>query len=403
MLIAGHEAGHFLVARACGVRSHVFAVGFGPAVWHFTPRTGHTRYQIGAIPLGGFVHLETRPGEPGALADRPRWQQALVVLAGPAASLALGALLCALAVALGRPNAPLTVTAVDRGGWAEQAGLQIGDRLHGLLPGDRLRAGRTDQASLRVLRAGVEHRIEAPPGPDFTLEALGLSVSLYDGPIRIGKVLDDSAAARAGLEPGDRIEHIDGTPTPRWSDLGRAIVRDKPLALSGTRADGTAFDLVATPSGDPPLLGVGPAPAAAAAWEARWPHVYPDPLTALKAGWETAWAVCRVSAEAFARLLIGSEDMRSLAGPIGIARMTAASAEGGLRRYLELMGIISAAVGFVNMLPVPPLDGGRLVLIGAEGLRGRRLAQRAEHWANAVGLAMIGWLLVIATWNDLGR
>ena len=403
VLIAGHEAGHYWAACAFGVRTHVFCVGLGPAVWHFTSRTGYPRWQVGAIPLGGFVQLETRPDAPGSLVDRSRGQQAIVILAGPAASLALGIFVCALSVALGRPDVPLTVTAVDPGGWAQQAGIEVGDRLQGLSPGNRLRAGHADGPSLRVLRNAQEHRIAPPPGPDFSPETLGMTLRHYDGPIRIGPVVPDSAAARAGFETGDRIEQIDGVPVSRWTDLIQAIGRAQTLTLSGTGADGTRFDRVATPSGTPAILGVGPAPADVLAWEARWPKVHPDWLTSLVVGTHTVWAVCRTSAEAFARLVIGRGDARALAGPIGIGRMTVYSARGGLRRYLELMGIISAAVGFVNLLPVPPLDGGRLAMLAAEGLRGRRLAQRTEQWANLFGLAMIGWLLIIATWNDLGR
>ena len=321
LLVALHELGHLIAARACRMKVERFAVGFGPPL--LAVRRRGTEYSLRAIPFGGFVRISGMEVEgdapaPGSYASRPRWQRALVLFAGSAVNY---------------------------------------------------------------------------------LIAIGLLFAYYAGgapvpvPRTVGVVAPGSEAARVQLRPGDEVLSVDGQPVNDWSDLVEAVTeRPGPLALS-VRRDDQVLEVRATPRPDEagvPRLGVGQLYSyrKLSAKEAASQAVRHS-VALVRGGLEGTWALLR-----------GRPDV-SLAGPVGIAQRTASASTAGLGALLGLLAAISVALAVFNLLPVPGLDGGKLLLLGIAAVRGKPADPRLEALANAAGFFALIALAIWVTVRDV--
>jgi regulator of sigma E protease len=330
LLIVIHELGHFLAARAFGMRVERFSIGFGPVLLR-RERRG-TEWVVSAVPFGGYVRIagmaageEVRPGDLGAYANQPAWRRFVVILAGPAMNWAAAVLLA------------------------------------------------------------------------FTMIAT-LGFRAPDPGAAVGEVLPASAAQRAGLRPGDRIAAVDGKPVATWEELVAAIVASpgRPVALDVARGDPPeALRVVATPedAGGRGRLGIapstravraGPAEAAAAAFR----------LTNARA-WETVAGLGQI---------FTGQQKAELRGPVGIAQEMARSARAGVAQFLTMVWFISIVLAMFNLLPIPALDGGRLVFLAYEIVTRRRVNQRVENFVHLAGfVAIFGLILAVTVFGDLAR
>ena len=325
LLIVVHEAGHFLVARLCGMRVERFSIGFGKALVSF--KRGDTVYQIAPIPLGGFVqitgmnpHEEFDHGDPYVYPNRPRWMRFLVLAAGPAANY---------------------VTAI----------------LVGLF--------------------------------------VFLTYGLYTGTTTVDEVVAGSAAQAVGLEPGDVVAAVGGKPVAKPGDVTAAVraTAGAPIELRLMRK-GVPVDLQVTPRKAPEsgvyMIGVRfgqvrePGPFLEAAKQAVvWPVVLSGVL--LKNIWD----------------LITRKIEGGLTGPLGIAKEMAGAAKQGLLKFLEIIILISVALGVFNLLPLPGLDGGRIFFVGINAIRRRDMNPAVETKIHMVGIMVLLMLLVVVTFNDI--
>lgn len=362
-----HEFGHFQVARWRGVAIDTFSIGFGKTLLGWRDKHG-VQWKVGALPLGGYVKfaddadaMSTAPREkiedPAALAEarkrglfhaQPLSTRSMVVAAGPITNFVFSILAFgSLALVMGRD-----VTEAD---------------------------------------------------------AL---------PARIAVVAPNSAAAQAGLQPGDVIVAVNGQPTASFSQLQAAMARttDPTVALLIER-QGARQTISATPTrrGDQRLLGV------------TGPMVLPDerqvvrynPIEALQVGASNTWQIVAQTGAYIGAIFMGRESGDQIAGPLGIINVSGQVAASALDApqttlvqklqmlvlsLLNLAAVLSVAVGIVNLLPIPILDGGHLLFYAIEAVRGGKpLPPAAQEWAYRAGFAVMASLFLFATWNDITR
>jgi regulator of sigma E protease len=526
LLIFVHELGHFLVARACGVRVLKFSLGFGPPVGFGRHRLewtrGHTKYVVAWFPIGGFVkmlgenpdemddpELVAHPEE--ALNRKPTWQKLAVVFAGPAMKLVLPVVLFMGTLAVGVPRATPVIGTVEPGAPAALAGLRPGDAIQrvGDEPvrwwSDFEEVARTSPGQvLRVSfeRAGELRSAALKVGERPSFDEFGTRVEvgwIGAGHSRLAAVLgvpsSESVAGRAGLRSGDVVEAVAGEPVEDWEAFSVAYAAaDGSVALRVRRGEGEdaeALTLESPALGDVRELGVVPASVLIASVEPESPaergglepgdlilSVDDDPVwsfasfaetvrtsegRALDLAFARAGEVQRASIapeldsrdmglgieesrylvgisakvqtltgsvaidrqtnplialpravgmtvelthtflRGLGKLITGEVSRKQVAGPIGIAEITAKAFERGWETYLSIMVLISINLGILNLLPIPILDGGQAVIFAIEGVRRAPLSLRTREIFQQVGFTVLVLLMGLAFWNDLSR
>ena len=345
VLVFVHEFGHYYVARLNGVRIEVFSIGFGPEAFGFTDRAG-TRWKFSVIPLGGYVKM------------------------------------------FGDAN----------------AASQPGDR-------DTIPSDQQSQAfpykSLRQ-RAAI---VAAGPVANFLFAIVALAGLFaivgqpYTPPV-VGEVVEESAAAEAGLQSGDRIVSIRGRSIDRFEEIQRIIALNpgEPLKIV-VRRGGDRVALQATPKRTrvTDRVGnehtVGRLGIRVRGVEFR----RPDPLTATWSAVKETGALTTGTLKAVGQIITGSRSAEELGGPIRIAQLSGEVAEMGITNLVSFMAVLSINLGLINLFPVPMLDGGHLLFYGIEAVRGRPLGERAQEYGFRIGLALVLTLMLFVTWNDLAN
>jgi len=434
LLIFVHELGHFLVAKAVGVRVLKFSLGFGRSIISF--ERGGTEYAIGIFPFGGYVKmageepeelpegkLEEGEWEPGdyMYASVPR--RLAIITAGPAMNILL-----ALAIYFGGYSiagidilATTTVGAVKPGSFAEVAGFTAGDRIVAV-DGDSV----GDWASVlsRVqMGIGVDHAVSVDRGgqlldlnlPSLLEEDGGLRAGAEKGygmaPVtgaRLSAVSDTGAAAAAGLEAGDRIVRFGEKEVANWLDLSEAVhgspgvtaelhyLRDGELMVTRVTPEPVMDDSTGQVIG---WLGISSDP-----MDLPFEHISLSlPRAAVMAASDT-WETGTLVVDILARLISGQLSMKkTMGGPVTIVAMATRSARSGLLSLLLFVAFVSVNLGVLNLLPIPVLDGGHLVFLGAEAMRGRPLSVKVRLVATQVGMAFIILVMLYVTVNDFLR
>ena len=373
IVVTVHELGHFLAAKSLGTAIDKFSIGFGRAIAQWRDKAG-VEWRIGWLPLGGYVSfagddnaasipdaddlkamrsdLVAREGE-AALSRyfhfKPLWQRAVIVAAGPLANFALAIVIFAgLLMALGEPLTPARVDGVKAGSPAERGGFQTGDVVV-RADGKRIDSFPTLQ-TIVFLRSGT--------AIDFVVERGGRQVALTATPER-GVIVD-------------RLGH------------------EQRLGVLGLEYRQRPGDLIIKRYG---------------------------PIEALAGGVARTWNVIETTVLYLGRMFTGRENADQLSGPLGMAQLSGdiakktveASAGPGalalnaLITTLELVANISVGIGFLNLLPIPVLDGGHLLFYGYEAVARRPLAAKVQAAGYRVGLALVLGLMLFATWNDLQR
>jgi len=439
LLITFHEYGHFFVARRLGVRVLRFSIGFGRPLWSRRGNDG-VQYAIAAIPLGGYVKmLDEREGEvPAAQLDqafnrKPVWSRIAIVLAGPAFNLVFAVVAFWLMFMVGIPDSRPVVGEVS--GIAAAAGIREGDEIiavgdedtqtwsHALLSLITHALDR-ERVQVRVREADGEesdHVLDLTQlSPDFneqnTLEDIGLTPWQLVIPPVIGTVSPDSAAAQAGLYPGDRIVSIDGEDVPAWQYVGQLVQElgseNQALTLTIER-DGTRLEVPVQPRREKSglfssrlILGVSneePDPDVLAEWERSFVLMRYGPLEGFQAAVGETWRLTGATLGLLGRMVVGKASVQNLSGPISIAQFANSSASRGLSNFLFFLGAISLSLGILNLLPIPVLDGGHLMYYLIEWLKGSPVSDRAQMAGQYIGLMALAGLMSLAFVNDILR
>ncbi len=422
VLIWFHELGHFLFAKLFGVKVEVFSIGFGPPL--LRKQIGETLYQIALIPLGGFVKLygeEEKVDDPSAFSSKAGWQKILIAFAGPLFNLLLTVFLFALVFTIGidvpaHEKKPAIVGYVAEGSWAEKAGIRAGDLI--LRIGERdvkewrqvrraiLESSIQGSKSLEIVvrRGGKEVLIRAkPPEIKTGREVFGLNPDLPPVVGGIARTLPDGSPAPAyqiGLKRGDRIIEVNGKRVKSWYEVVKEVRGSggSPVKLKIER-DGKVFEKEVVPAvmknGNVPVIGISP-------YFETVKESYPLSI-ALKKSVEQTVELTVLTFETIKALVTGGISFKTLGGPIAIAQFAGEAAQSGLSTYLFSMAFISLQLGIFNLLPLPVLDGGLILLFMIEMLRRKPLSDRFKEYWQKVGFALIISLMAFVVINDLFR
>ncbi len=429
VLVVVHEFGHFAVAKFFGFPVEVFSVGFGKRL--FGRKWRGTDYRVSAIPLGGYVRvIGLGPDEStvteGTSREAPpvgkRWQRALVLLAGPVMNLALAVFLHTAVFAVGaRVPAyelePPVVRVVEPDSPGAQAGFQPGDRVVSIDGRQTPRwrdvlfiFGMNARESLQVEvdRAGRPMVLEVTPRPStkYDLGYVGLLPDFGTNVrARIAQVVGGSPAARAGLKAGDVILSVAGKPIQGAPDQ----VFSKFVEAVGSAAPGP-FPMEYLRGGRTGTVSVAPRQEGDS-WKVGVQVVgdLPEVLERFSLGqsfvegWRRVETDFKMTLAVIGRLFRGTASMKSMSGPLDIAKFSGEAARTGAVPLVAFMAAISLQLGIFNLLPIPVLDGGHLFLLSLEGIARRDFSLRVKERILQVGFVMILALLAVVLYNDLAK
>ena len=417
LVIFVHELGHFLVAKARGVRVLRFSLGFGPAM--LKKSVGETEYRVSWFPLGGYVQMAgDSPAEDGSMPDRPDeflshpWLGRLAIAAaGPAANLVTAFLVMVLVawVGVSYPDYPNRLGPTPDTSAAYRHGLMEGDRI--VAVGEtpvkswlEFSVAAADAPMDRPLLLAVERgdstfRVELGAG-----DRRPVLVSLRhpaDPPV-IGHVVTGMPAYRSGLKEKDRILAVNGQPIKVWDELPIALLGqvDRPVRMLVDRG-GRRFEIVVKPIDPEGKRGsrdakIGIEPPRHSTYVER--HPLPE---SIDLGFRaTLSMVANVYGGMWLTLSRPLYYREYLGGPLFIAQAASEQARRGLDSYLQFLALINIAIMAFNLLPIPVLDGGHIALAILQGLRGRALSGRAYIRYQKVGLVVIGALFILILAND---
>lgn len=430
LLVVIHEFGHYWVARRCGVKVLKFSVGFGKALWSRTGNNG-TEFVIAALPLGGYVKMldsretDVAESEKAVCFDRQSLRKRVaIVAAGPAANLLFAVFAYWLILVIGVPGSKPIIDNVNAGSPAAMAELQAGDEL--LAINDKktptwnsvfqrwlayAKSGET--VTITVLSGGVEQN-KTLQLPQIGLDAAGelfeqVGITAYRPaiPAVLGQIVADGAAAKAGLKEGDKLISADGKTIDDWQAWVALIQASPGKILQITyQRDGQQFTVDVTPekaADNKGRIGAGvampsePLPAELQA-ELRY-----GPLAAIPEAVLKTWSFSANTVASLWGMLRGTVSTDNLGGPISIAQFAGSSAQQGLITFISFLAMISISLGILNLLPVPILDGGHLLMYFIEWIKGSPVSESLQIQGQKIGLILLLMLMILAFANDLAR
>jgi regulator of sigma E protease len=422
LMIFFHEFGHFITAKAFGMRVFVFSFGFGKRLLGF--KWGDTDCRVSAIPLGGYVKLEGEPDDvispdldatadhpPGGDARdftaRPRWQRFIVYLAGPAMNgvLTVGVLTVLFMMGL-EVDATMydraVIGAVEPGSPASATGLQPGDEIVGIdgtahATWEEVKLAvilRPEQTlRLRIRRDGVERDVSVRTAimPKERVGTIGVHPL-----VRVGLVEPGGPAAAAGLRPDDGVVSVGGRPIRSFGEIPEALKgkAGQPLAMRIYR-DGAFQDLTVTPA------DVG-----GSAFIRVRPKQVVKKFAVVSAVREALnWTAdnIRLTFRAIHGLLTAQLSPRTMMGPLQIAQASGDAARESAERLFFLVAVISLQIGIMNLFPLPPLDGGHLAILAGESLLRRDFSLAVKTWIMNAGAMVLFLLIGVVLYSDLSK
>ncbi|WP_261643917.1 sigma E protease regulator RseP [Erwinia mallotivora] len=432
VLITVHEFGHFWVARRCGVKVERFSVGFGKALWRRRDQRG-TEYVIALIPLGGYVKMldervETVAPElrHQAFNNKTVLQRAAIIAAGPLANFIFAVFAWWLVFIIGVPGIRPVVGEIVSDSPAAVAQITPGMELKAIdgieTPDwDAVRMALVSkigdqQTVLSVVPFGTsqlsEKRVDLrhwqfDPGKQDPVTSLGIRPRGPQIETVLAEVQAKSAASKAGLQAGDRIVKVDGQPLESWARFV-TLVRDNPgkaLAIEVER-QGNPVALTLTPDVKPGSKPEG--------FAGVVPRIIPlpdeyktvrqyGPFAAVGEAGAKTWQLMKLTVNMLGKLITGEVKLNNLSGPISIAQGAGMSAEYGLIYYLMFLALISVNLGIINLFPLPVLDGGHLLFLAIEKIKGGPVSERVQDFSYRIGSILLVLLMGLALFNDFSR
>jgi len=420
IMVLLHEWGHFLVAKLCGVRVDVFSIGFGPRLWGV--KRGDTDYRISGLPLGGYVRMagdnpvEERTGAPYEFLSRPRWQRCLIAIAGPAMNILLTfAIFWGIYLFVGMPietylRHPAEVAAVPQV-LPASAGVQAGDRIVAVngvstptwesVFAEIEKAKPGDSLPVTVSRGGSQQTlsVKVPEGQTAASAVVGYPAL----PAIADEVAIGFPAEKAGMKSGDTIVSMNGQPVASWMQLVDQVRNSNGGSIHFiVRRDNAEIPLDITPVHMMTADG-------SLAWQVgvteKTEETYERQglVESVKdAGYATV-AGMRQIGEVIGGLVSGKVSVRDLQGVVGIARESGRAAKRGPLTLLELTAVISLNLGLLNLLPIPILDGGHVLMLAIEGTMRRDLSISFKERIVQVGLVFLLALFAFVMYSDILR
>ncbi|RXK88427.1 RIP metalloprotease RseP [Chlorobaculum sp. 24CR] len=435
ILVTVHEFGHFITARMFGMRVDRFFIGFdfwGIKLWQ--KKIGDTEYGIGAFPIGGYVKIAgmidesmdtdhvTEEVKPWEFRAKPVWQRLVVLAGGVGMNMVLAAaIFIGITGMFGESRTAISTPAyIEPNSVFAGMGMKSGDRLVAVngqklqyweeaLDPEHLASGKLQYT---VERNGEVLTLTAPKDILSKLndnQALGIRPAM---PPVIDQVLNGDPASIAGIQPGSLITAINGAPVTDWSQIVAIIsasagkkltitwmhlksATDEPLNAELIGKNGETFTTVVVPNSSG-KIGISLKPTIESE------RISLSAPQAISSGLNQTWKATALTVQGFGKIFSGKEDFRkSVGGPIKIARIANQSAEEGPTSFMYFVAMLSISLAFINILPIPALDGGQFVLNAIEGIMGREIPFEIKMRIQQVGMSLLLMLFAYFMINDL--
>jgi regulator of sigma E protease len=433
ILIAIHEFGHFIVGRMCKIHIYRFSIGMGPVIYKRLDKHG-TEFALSALPLGGYVAFHTekaaeqeldlaQPLTPeqkvSTFESRPTWQRALVMLAGPIANflLAIGILSLIFANSVERQFIP-EVSNISSTFLMNNSSLQDGDVLIAInekkvasLQDIRLEllslsgtTGTIDFMFSRDLNRSefkvsvpVENYLSDPDQQNAPENFMGFNLLMKLQPT-VGAIAANSPANANGLKVNDRILEVDSQLIQSFEDLQILLKNYQGSAINLKVERGSQIVFLNIPLGIRKNTD---------GLEEKYIGIMPGLKRSIFASFmKGTYETYNLSAKTLTfvgKMITRDLGTQNLSGPIGIVKMAGDTANAGLLPFLYLMALLSISLGVLNLLPIPVLDGGQLVMLGVEALRGSPMPEKVENLFFMFGWVAVGFLMIFAIFNDISK
>jgi regulator of sigma E protease len=433
VLIAIHEFGHFIVGRMCNIHIYRFSIGMGPVIYKKLDKHG-TEFALSALPLGGYVAFHTekaaveelelqQPLTPeqneNTFESKPKWQRALVMLAGPVANfiLAIGILSVIFVNSVERQFIP-EVSNVSSQYLQSNSSLKAGDILisinekhvsslqdirlellslsgtNGAINFSFITGSRSSEYTVSV---PVENYLSDPEEQNTPENFMGFDLSMKLQPT-VGMIAKDTEAAKSGLMVNDRILAVNSQSIKSFEDL-RVFLQDyqgSDLDLKILRAEQTLYLNI-------PLSTRTNVDGMEEKYIGIMPGLKRSFFDSLSKGAYETYNLSVKTLTFVGKMITRDLGTQNLSGPIGIVQMAGDTAKAGFMPFLYLMALLSISLGVLNLLPIPVLDGGQLVMLGIEAVRGSPMPEKMENLFYMSGWVAVGFLMIFAVFNDISK
>ena len=382
LVVLVHELGHFMAAKWLGVYAPRFSIGFGPALWK--RRIGETEYVLAALPLGGFVRMASREDEATAFLEGGAEEQKVPAV-GASSSPTIA----------GEPH----VVEAQPKDWDPNAMVPFGPKP---VPADRWFESKPLWGRLIIMLAGVTMNV---------ILALVVSTGLFAGygraytPAVVDSIVPGRPAELAGLQKGDSIVAVNGTSVQRWTQVTEVISQSagQEIALDVVRS-GSRLTVRVTPELRTDTTDIGTTAEVGRIGAASTTRIARESMSlgeSTVAGWNATWNMGGAVVRVVKGLLTGQVSVSQLGGPITIGRVSVEAARSGLESLWSLIAFLSINVAVLNMLPIPILDGGQILMNVAEGIKGSAFSARTREYIMRAGLVAIALLFALVMFNDV--
>lgn len=414
LMMTVHELGHYLVGRRLGFNVIEFQIFMGPELFSWT-RNG-TKFSLRLLPIGAAVQFAGEYAEanetmqPGDFYERPKSYRAAVLAAGPLVNILTGILAFYILFSASGFATP-TLAGVQANSLAAEAGLEAGDRITSF-DGTAIRTDLDLSTSLQIADLGVPAEvtyIENETGEErqtswtpelMTTYYLGITIDVRSEQVHVMEVDTDLNASAQVLQTGDIIHTVNGD---------EVTIETLPAVLE--EAAGETFSVGLTRNGEPLTVEMSAVPAEVLRPAGIVLTLEEDPLAAIPYAFQYGWSMVTSNVRLLGEMFSGGISARdSLTGPVGIVQIftgvvtnTTIDIGARLLQLLSLFGLISIALGFTNLLPIPPLDGNQLLLTAVEAVRGKRLSEKVQNIVTISGVVVILGLAAMALFFDISR
>lgn len=430
VLVVIHEWGHYRVARLCGVKVLRFSIGFGKPLWRRLGKNG-TEFVVAALPLGGYVKMlderetEVAPKDQSQAFNRQSLSKRnAIIAAGPAANFIFAILAYWLILVIGVPGLKPVIADITNDSPASVAGILPGDEIievsnqktptwqtvyRQLL----LSSPGAESIDLTLTRDGLQQQvsIQLPEKLDEQqsdiMTLLGVQPRRPTLPAMLSEIEPESPAARAGLQSGDQLISADGEKLDDWQSWVSLIQSHagETMSVRYQREDEiyrTELTPMATDNGQG-RIGAGVDTRSASLPASMQSELKYGPLAAIPAAVGQTWQFSAATAKSLWGMLTGTVSTKNLGGPVSIAQFAGSSASQGMVAFLSFLAMISISLGILNLLPVPVLDGGHLLMNTIEWVKGEPLSEITQQRFTQIGMLFVLTLMFFALWNDLLR
>jgi len=437
VLVTFHEYGHFWMARMFGVKVLKFSVGYGKLIWSKTDKKG-TEFGIAPIPLGGYVKLlDIRDPDVYVSAEdkhltynsKPIWQRALIMVAGPAFNFILAILLFWMMFVYGKTEIHPVLGNPEK--ILQQAGALTKDRIVSL---NGYETNTWQDVSLELITNGldrkdidliVEHEngereelilalSRLPKGVDESEIFNHIGLSAWRVPLLnvVGTLAANKPAEKQGVKTGDKIIAVNGEKTKDWyavvSTLNKYI--DGEINLTILRNNNTLNVIIASAvegdTGSRRIIGIGPVETDERDRFFYNSQIFSNSYGIFKAfpvAINETWRMVTMSLNMMGKIVTGKASLKNLSGPITIAQVASDSASRGVAWFLGFLGLVSLSLGIINLLPIPMLDGGQILFLLFEKIKGSPLSEDFQLKGQTVGVIFLLCFMSIAFYNDILR